>query len=138
MKNNGFVTVWDRPTRIFHWALVGFVTTSFVTAEIGGNAMQYHVWSGYAILTLLFFRLVWGFIGSRTALLNGMKNSSLAVPDLLHAVGSAALGGGGSLPGTDDVEFGPAAATQNRELGSLLSRSAVCWIVVLSLLVLLF
>ncbi|MHC4239103.1 MAG: cytochrome b/b6 domain-containing protein [Planctomycetota bacterium] len=27
--------------------------------------MQYHVWSGFTILTLLLFRLVWGFAGSR-------------------------------------------------------------------------
>jgi cytochrome b len=59
--------VWDLPTRLFHWALVLLVVLSFVTAKIGGNAMQYHVWSGAAILTLLLFRLIWGFIGSRTA-----------------------------------------------------------------------
>jgi len=61
------VQVWDVPTRIFHWALVLLVITSFTTAALGGNAMRYHVWSGEAILVLLLFRLAWGLVGSRTA-----------------------------------------------------------------------
>ena len=58
------VLVWDLPTRVFHWLLVTLVIVSFVTGNIGGNAMQYHEWSGCAILALLVFRGVWGFIGS--------------------------------------------------------------------------
>ena len=58
------VLVWDLPTRLFHWLLVIFVIISFVTGNIGGNAMQYHEWGGFAILALLLFRLVWGFAGS--------------------------------------------------------------------------
>ena len=59
------VLVWDLPTRLFHWLLVIFVIISFVTGNIGGNAMQYHEWGGFAIMVLLLFRLVWGFVGSR-------------------------------------------------------------------------
>lgn len=58
------VMVWDLPTRFFHWLLLLLVISSFVTGKIGGNFMRYHEWSGEAILTLLLFRLVWGFIGS--------------------------------------------------------------------------
>ena len=29
--------------------------------------MKFHFWSGYAILTLLLFRIAWGFVGSTTA-----------------------------------------------------------------------
>lgn len=61
------VQVWDLPTRIFHWALVLLVMTSFTTAALGGNAMHYHVWSGEAVLVLLLFRLAWGLVGGRTA-----------------------------------------------------------------------
>ena len=57
--------MWDLPTRLFHWLLVALVAISFVTASIGGNAMRYHEWSGFTILALLLFRLVWGVIGSR-------------------------------------------------------------------------
>jgi cytochrome b len=58
------VTVWDLPTRCFHWLLLALVVSSFVTGKIGGNLMTYHVWSGETILTLLLFRVIWGFNGS--------------------------------------------------------------------------
>ena len=61
------VLVWDLPTRLFHWLLLICVLLSLVTGNIGGNAMEYHLLSGYAILALLIFRLAWGFVGSRTA-----------------------------------------------------------------------
>lgn len=65
------VPVWDLGVRVFHWALVLLVITSFVTmkaaTKIGANAMTYHAWAGYAILTLLLFRIVWGFVGGTHA-----------------------------------------------------------------------
>ena len=36
---------------------------SVVTANIGGNAMVWHMRSGLAVLSLLLFRLVWGLVG---------------------------------------------------------------------------
>ncbi len=65
--STGPVRVWDLPTRLFHWSLVALVVTSFVTIKVGGNWVQWHFYSGYAILTLILFRLVWGFIGGRYA-----------------------------------------------------------------------
>lgn len=63
---NGYaIRVWDIPTRLFHWLLVGLVMLSFITGKIGGTAMQYHEWSGVAILVLAVFRLGWGFIGGQ-------------------------------------------------------------------------
>lgn len=61
------VRVWDLPTRLFHWLLFVLVLVSFVSGNIGGNAMVYHMRSGYAILALLIFRFVWGFTGSRSS-----------------------------------------------------------------------
>lgn len=61
------VRVWDLPTRLFHWTLVVLVVFSFITAEIGGNAMDWHMRSGYAILTLVLFRVLWGLAGSHHA-----------------------------------------------------------------------
>ncbi len=66
-KGDRTVLVWDLPTRLFHWMLVGFVILSFVTGHIGGNAMSLHMLSGYVILSLLLFRLMWGGIGGKTA-----------------------------------------------------------------------
>lgn len=57
------IRVWDLPTRIFHWALTLCVTGLLITGNIGGNWMNWHLRLGYAVLTLLLFRLVWGFIG---------------------------------------------------------------------------
>ena len=61
------VPVWDLGIRFFHWALLALIITSFVTVKVGGNAMTYHAWSGYCILALLVFRLVWGFVGGTHA-----------------------------------------------------------------------
>ena len=61
------VPVWDLGVRVFHWALLALIVTSFVTIKIGGNALTYHAWSGYCILALLIFRLVWGFVGGTHA-----------------------------------------------------------------------
>ncbi|HWQ39824.1 MAG TPA: cytochrome b/b6 domain-containing protein [Burkholderiales bacterium] len=59
--------VWDLPVRLFHWALVLLLISQIVTASIGGNAMEYHKLGGYAILTLVLFRLAWGVLGTRHA-----------------------------------------------------------------------
>ena len=61
------VKVWDVPTRLFHWLLVILVITSVTTAKFGGNWMTTHMISGYLVLTLLIFRLVWGVVGGHHA-----------------------------------------------------------------------
>ncbi len=58
--------VWDLPTRLFHWSLVLLVAASFYTGLDGGlDAMDYHMASGYALATLLLFRIGWGFVGGK-------------------------------------------------------------------------
>lgn len=57
--------VWDLPTRIFHWGLVTLVMGLVATGLIGGNAMVWHMRFGFAVLSLLLFRVVWGLIGGR-------------------------------------------------------------------------
>lgn len=59
------VRVWDLPTRIFHWVLAVAIVASIVSAKIGGNAMEWHFRTGYLVLGLLLFRLIWGFVGGR-------------------------------------------------------------------------
>jgi cytochrome b len=59
------VTVWDLPTRLFHWAIVLLVGFSWLSAR--QDWMDWHLRSGYTILTLLLFRLLWGLFGSQTA-----------------------------------------------------------------------
>ena len=55
--------VWDLPTRLFHWALALCVIGLLMTGTVGGNAMPWHFRLGYCVLTLLLFRIVWGFVG---------------------------------------------------------------------------
>jgi len=59
------IRVWDVPVRLFHWSLVAGFAAAYVSDELHQRAL--HVWLGYALLALLLFRLVWGFIGSEYA-----------------------------------------------------------------------
>ena len=65
------VRVWDLPIRLFHWILVALVLLSFVTGQIGGNALEFHELSGFTILTLVLFRILWGIVGSTYARFSG-------------------------------------------------------------------
>jgi cytochrome b len=57
--------VWDLPVRLFHWAIVLLIGLSWWSAE--QSADRVHFWSGYTLLFLLIFRILWGFAGSSTA-----------------------------------------------------------------------
>lgn len=59
------VRVWDAPVRLIHWSMVALVAFSWWTAE--NNNLEWHRYSGYALLGLLVFRVYWGFFGSETA-----------------------------------------------------------------------
>ena len=59
-----FVKVWDPFVRVFHW----LVAAGFVVAYVSeGEPMWLHSWTGYVIAILLLLRLIWGFVGPRTA-----------------------------------------------------------------------
>jgi len=68
--------VWDAPTRLFHWAIVLLIVTSYVSVQM--NWMRVHLLSGYTVLTLLLFRIAWGFIGSDTSRFSQFLRSPLA------------------------------------------------------------
>jgi cytochrome b len=59
------VRVWDLPLRLFHWLLVACLIGSFVSIKAGW--MDWHFRFGYGALTLIVFRLLWGFVGPRYA-----------------------------------------------------------------------
>lgn len=67
MQENGRqpVPVWDVAVRVFHWALVLLIGFSWLSAEM--DWMDWHFYSGYAVLTLILFRILWGFAGSTHA-----------------------------------------------------------------------
>jgi cytochrome b len=59
------VRVWDLPLRLFHWTLVALVLLSWASREL--DLMELHRNSGYGILALVLFRVIWGFAGTRHA-----------------------------------------------------------------------
>ena len=82
---NDKILVWDVPVRLFHWLLVALMATSYFSGRAGGDWMQLHFWSGYAILTLLIFRLIWGFVGSTTARFSSfLKGPRAAFAHIAH------------------------------------------------------
>tara|TARA_B100000963_G_scaffold329589_1_gene319087 strand:+ start:608 stop:1297 length:690 start_codon:yes stop_codon:yes gene_type:complete len=92
--------IWDLPLRIFHWALVLCVVTSVISAKTGLTTI--HERSGLAVMALILFRLVWGFLGSQTARFSSFLKSPPAVWSSLRQLilkqtdelsGHSALGG---------------------------------------------
>jgi cytochrome b len=87
-KTSTRILVWDVPVRLFHWTLALLLVVSYFTARAGGDWMKLHFWSGYAILTLLFFRIAWGFFGSTTARFSSfLKGPGAALTHLGHLLG---------------------------------------------------
>jgi cytochrome b len=93
------VRVWDLPTRLFHWALAACIVGLVITGNIGGNWMNWHLRLGYAVLTLLLFRLVWGLVGGRWSRFSSFLYSPGSLlrylrgqGDVSHRVGHSPLG----------------------------------------------
>ncbi|HEX6740429.1 MAG TPA: cytochrome b/b6 domain-containing protein [Sphingomicrobium sp.] len=69
--------VWDLPVRLVHWLLAGLIGFSWWSVK--NHHIDWHIWSGVAILTLLIFRFLWGFVGSSTARWTGFVRGPGAV-----------------------------------------------------------
>lgn len=82
--------VWDLPLRLFHWLLVGLIAFSWWSGE--NHEMEWHRWSGYAILFLLVFRLYWGLAGGRTARFSRFVRGPRAALAYLRGSGEADVG----------------------------------------------
>ncbi len=68
--------VWDLPIRLFHWIIVVLIAVSYLSVR--NDYMRVHLISGYTVLALLLFRVVWGVIGSDTARFGRFLGSPLA------------------------------------------------------------
>jgi cytochrome b len=64
MENKQFINVWDIAIRVFHWALVGCFAIAFISSE---DSRKLHVIFGYSVLSLVIFRIFYGFVGPRYA-----------------------------------------------------------------------
>lgn len=138
------IRVWDLPTRVFHWGLVFCVIGLLITGNVGGNAMAWHGRFGYAVLTLLLFRLAWGLLGghwSRFARFFYGPSAVLAYlrgrSPMEHSVGHSPLGAlsvwalllvllaqvGSGLFADDEIAFtGPLAALVSSDWVSQATR----------------
>jgi cytochrome b len=83
------VTVWDLPTRLFHWVLVALIVLQYASGEFELLSMEWHFRLGYATLALVVFRVLWGFAGSQTSRFAAFVRGPRAV---LHYVRETAAG----------------------------------------------
>ena len=80
--------IWDLPIRLFHWSLVlaliflyftaefsEWMTERFAEMDIYIDVIVWHSRAGYFVLTLLLFRILWGFFGSKHARFASMPYS---------------------------------------------------------------
>ena len=65
MANLHRIRIWDLPTRLFHLALFVCVVGLIITGNVGGSLMPWHFRLGYCVMTLLLFRIIWGFVGGK-------------------------------------------------------------------------
>lgn len=70
------VKVWDGWVRLFHWGTVACVAISYASAQM--DAWQLHYLSGYTLLALVIFRILWGLVGSENARFAAFVRSPLA------------------------------------------------------------
>lgn len=84
------VALWDLPTRVVHWALVLLIPFSWWSAE--EHHMDWHRTSGYFIVGLLVFRLIWGVVGSSTARFAGFVRGPRTAIAYARGQGERVLG----------------------------------------------
>tara|TARA_R110002073_G_scaffold9172_7_gene47692 strand:+ start:183 stop:821 length:639 start_codon:yes stop_codon:yes gene_type:complete len=90
--------IWGIPLRIFHWGLVILLGISFYTGYFGEfDSIDTHMLAGYGVLTLLIFRLSFGFIAGGYArfsnFIKGPKATIAYVKAPLETPGHNPLGG---------------------------------------------
>lgn len=73
-KKIGYVFVWPLCTRIMHWIIASSFTLSFLSA-FNHSHFKFHIAFGYAFSVMLFFRIIWGFVGSHYSTFSAMKFS---------------------------------------------------------------
>lgn len=82
-------TVWDRTTRLWHWALATSVIAGWLLGEFRTfSTMQWHFYAGYCTLALLLFRLIWGFLGPHPVRFSTLFAALVHIPQYLSTVAS--------------------------------------------------
>lgn len=80
-KRENTIQVWDIGVRLFHWSLVASFIAAYFTQS---DNYDLHLYTGYALLGLIAFRLLWGFVGSRYARFSSFLFSPAVVAGYLR------------------------------------------------------
>lgn len=81
------VRLWDAPVRIVHWGLVALIAFSWWASE---DHLNWHRWSGYAVIGLVVFRIYWGFAGGGAARFSSFVRGPGATAAYLRTLGARA------------------------------------------------
>jgi cytochrome b len=84
--------VWDLPVRVAHWLIVLAVATCWATHYAGVEWFAWHRRSGYAVLVLVLFRLLWGFIGTRHARFASFLRGPRVISDYVRGRAAGGVG----------------------------------------------
>jgi len=76
MKVQNKTTVYDWPTRIFHWLFALLFVVAYVIAETVSDESSFftfHIMAGLTIGFILILRIIWGFFGTTFARFSSFK-----------------------------------------------------------------
>jgi cytochrome b len=76
--------LWDGPVRLVHWTLVALIAFAWWAAE---DHLNWHRWSGYAVIGLVLFRIYWGFAGAGAAKFSSFMKGPRATLAYLRTLG---------------------------------------------------
>jgi len=54
--------------RVFHWMVVALFVVLFVTGDQGDGSDNVHIIFGYLLISVIFSRILWGYIGDKNAI----------------------------------------------------------------------
>lgn len=153
MSSQQTVILWDWPVRLSHWLLVLGVIAAYITAELGGNWIDWHGRIGLALIGVLTFRVCWGLWGSPTARFarfvrgpsaiaaylrghwQGIGHNPLGALSVLALLGAFLLQAKLGLFSNDDIAFnGPLYPLVSKEDSDWLTgihRSLYWWLIAL-------
>ncbi len=114
MSDRDVIKVWDIAVRIFHWSLVIVFSVSYMTAD---SESIVHIYSGYGVLALVIFRVLWGIVGTKHARFTDFVYGKAAVSGYLK----------GLLRGAPPHYLGHNPPGGWMVIVLLVSLAAVCW-----------
>jgi len=85
VANSRRIRVWDVPTRVFHWLLAASFGGAWLLSE-SERFRNLHVGFGYAVVALIAWRIVWGFVGTGHARFAGFIAGPRAILDYVRGL----------------------------------------------------